>query len=99
MSVGTATLALTKIITETTIFYILAASFALTSILLLVGMKDVVKTKDFEIRRERSNSLESKKRLIFVIRQAINSIITEPMIILGILGAMVDGNIEGLTGP
>ena len=59
MSVGTASLALTKIITETTIFYILATSFVLTAILLLFWMKDVVKTKDFEIRRERSNSVES----------------------------------------
>ena len=49
-------------------YYILSTSYVLTSILLLIGMKDVVKSKDFEIRRERSDSVESKKRLKYIVR-------------------------------
>jgi len=61
-------LALNKIISESTVLYIIAGMLVFTGIILIFGMKDVIKTKDFEIRRERSDSVENKKRFVFVLK-------------------------------
>jgi len=42
------------------------------------SMKEVTKTKDFEVRRERSDTQEAKKRASYVIKQGFKLIFSEP---------------------
>jgi len=55
-------------------------------IVVFVGMKDVIKQKDFDVRRERSDSTTPKKRIALVIKQALKVIWDEPQIFYAILG-------------
>lgn len=41
-------------------------------------MKEVTKSKDFEVRRERSDTQEAKKRASYVIKQGFKLIFSEP---------------------
>jgi len=42
------------------------------------SMKEVTKSKDFEVRRERSDTQEAKKRASYVIKQGLKLICSEP---------------------
>ena len=50
------------------------------------AMKDVTNSKDFDIRRERSDTQESKKRISYVLKQGFNQICSEPQIIFAMFG-------------
>jgi hypothetical protein len=41
-------------------------------------MKDVIKEKEFDIRRERSKTVSKKSRFMVVIKQGLKVIVDEP---------------------
>ena len=41
-------------------------------------MKDVIKSKEFDIRRERSDSVEKKKRVVYIVKQGFKLLWDEP---------------------
>lgn len=49
-------------------------------------MKDVINSKDFDARRERSDTETASKRISYVIKQGFKLIFSEPQILFGILG-------------
>lgn len=49
-------------------FYIISCMFIAFIIFVIYGMKDVINEKQFDIRRERSNSIETNKRMIYVLK-------------------------------
>jgi hypothetical protein len=48
--------------------YSFAGIAFLYTILVLIGMKDVINSKEFDVRRERSGSQNGKTRAIFVVK-------------------------------
>lgn len=54
-----------------------------------IWMKDVIKSKDFEARREKSGSLKQNQRLGYVLKQAGKLILSEPLIPFAIIGSVI----------
>jgi len=52
------------------------------------GMKDVTNSKDFDVRRERSDTEEASKRISFVVKQAFKLVFSDTQLLFGILGVI-----------
>jgi hypothetical protein len=58
----------------------------LFTVFAFVGMKDVVNSKEFDVRRSRSDTKNSKQRVSYIIKQGVKNVLDEPQILFAILG-------------
>jgi len=52
-------------------YFLVAILVALFTIYAFFGMKDVIQSKDFELRRERSDTGQARKRVSYILKQGL----------------------------
>jgi hypothetical protein len=65
-------------VSATMIYLIVSALAALYTVYAFFGMKDVVQSKEFELRRASTNTAKSKDRGIYVLKQGFLLILNTP---------------------
>ena len=65
-------------ISDLAVYIIIGLIIGLYTLIATFGMKDVVKSKEFDMRRSRSNTQQANQRVSYIIKQGVKNMIEEP---------------------
>jgi uncharacterized membrane protein len=60
------------------VYIIIGIIIGLYTLIATFGMKDVVNSKEFDMRRSRSNTQQANQRVSYIIKQGVKNMIEEP---------------------
>ena len=60
------------------IYILVGVLIGLFTVYAYFGMKDVINSKEFDVRRSRSDTQQGKKRVSYIIKQGAKRVIEEP---------------------
>ena len=86
-----------EIFNSNVIFFVLGSALAISLMLVITNMKDVVQEKKASTLPA-MDSNQSSRRAMFAIKQGFKLIFTEPLIFFGIWGSVIQMNLKMIAG-